>query len=274
MKPDLTVLNLGAGVQSTALILMAAHGEFDRLPDIAIFADTGWEPKAVYEHLDWLEREVAGRIPIYRVSAGNIRDDVLASIRDASKRIGQPPFFVRNSDGVDGILRRKCTTEYKVNPILLKIRELMGAKPRQRVRGMVEQWFGISVDEAHRMRMPRETWINNRYPLIEKRMDRYSCLLWLERHGYHRPPKSACIGCPYRSDASWREMRMHQPDEWQEAVSFDRAIRRGLPGVTSEAYLHRSLVPLEQVDLRSTEEMGQLTLFDGMDAECEGMCGV
>ncbi len=40
----LRVLSLGAGVQSTTLALMAAHGEIGPMPDCAIFADTGWEP--------------------------------------------------------------------------------------------------------------------------------------------------------------------------------------------------------------------------------------
>ena len=39
----LRILSLGAGVQSTTLALMAAHGEVEA-PDCAIFADTGWEP--------------------------------------------------------------------------------------------------------------------------------------------------------------------------------------------------------------------------------------
>lgn len=42
--PRLRVLSLGAGVQSTTLALMAAHGEIGPMPDCAIFADTGWEP--------------------------------------------------------------------------------------------------------------------------------------------------------------------------------------------------------------------------------------
>ena len=47
----LTIISLGAGVQSTTMALMAAHGEITPMPDCAIFADTGWEPKAVYDHL-------------------------------------------------------------------------------------------------------------------------------------------------------------------------------------------------------------------------------
>jgi len=47
------VLSLGGGVQSTTLLLMAITEQIEPL-DAAIFADTGWEPAAVYEHMDWL----------------------------------------------------------------------------------------------------------------------------------------------------------------------------------------------------------------------------
>jgi hypothetical protein len=41
------IISLGAGVQSTTMALMAAHGEINPLPDCAIFADTQWEPRKV-----------------------------------------------------------------------------------------------------------------------------------------------------------------------------------------------------------------------------------
>ncbi|ONH62359.1 hypothetical protein CcI49_02980 [Frankia sp. CcI49] len=73
----LRVLSLGAGVQSTTLALLAAEGVLPK-PDVAIFADTGWEPEAVYLHLARLEKVMASAgIPLLRVSHGNLRDDVL-----------------------------------------------------------------------------------------------------------------------------------------------------------------------------------------------------
>ena len=36
----LEVISLGAGVQSTTMALMAAHGEIEPMPDLAIFTDT------------------------------------------------------------------------------------------------------------------------------------------------------------------------------------------------------------------------------------------
>ncbi len=49
----LTVISLGAGVQSSVMALMAAKGEITPMPDYAIFADTQAEPDHIYE---WLEQ--------------------------------------------------------------------------------------------------------------------------------------------------------------------------------------------------------------------------
>ncbi|MCK9513952.1 MAG: hypothetical protein M0R28_22370 [Pigmentiphaga sp.] len=75
----LRALSLGAGVQSTTMALMAAHEEIGPMPDCAIFADTGWEPKAVYDHLAWLMSPNVLPFPVYTVSAGSIRDQLLAA---------------------------------------------------------------------------------------------------------------------------------------------------------------------------------------------------
>jgi hypothetical protein len=63
----------GAGVQISTLLLLAAQGRIPRF-DAAVFADTSWEPAAVYENLDRLSgiAEQAG-IEVVRVSAGDTR---------------------------------------------------------------------------------------------------------------------------------------------------------------------------------------------------------
>lgn len=269
-EPELRVISLGAGVQSTTLLLMGLRGEFGEPPDCAVFADTGWEPAAVYRHLDWLEREVAP-FPVYRVGKGNIREMYYVAQR-SGKRYVTVPSFVKNPDGSAGMGRRQCTKEFKIEPIQKQVRALMAERGLTRRAGAVEQWIGISLDEVVRMKDSRVRYIQHRWPLIELRMTRHDCLLWLERNGYPRAPKSSCVGCPYHTDRQWREIR-ENPQEWQQAVEFDRMIRNGgSRGVLiGENYLHRSLVPLDQVDLSTAEERGQLNLWNG---ECEGMCGV
>jgi hypothetical protein len=136
---------------------------------------------------------------------------------------------------------------------------------------VVEQWLGISFDEVVRMKPSCEAWQVNRWPLVEQRMTRHDCLRWLGRHAYPRPPKSACIGCPFHSDAVWRRMRDEDPGAWRDAVAVDRAIRTGLRGIRGEVYLHRSAVPLDETDLSTAADRGQLDLWPN---ECEGLCGV
>ena len=293
MSEPLRVLSLGAGVQSTTVLLRSLAGELPRL-DAAIFADTGWEPAGVYDHLLRLEAEAArAGLPVLRVSAGNIRNDAL----DPGHRFASMPLHVANQTGSAGMLRRQCTKEYKIGPIhkaLVRLRREAG-NPR------VEQWFGISCDEPQRMRSPSVLYLTNAYPLCGLRvrlqalsgggrrqrleavedwqpMSRTGCLAWLAAHGWSAP-RSACIGCPLHSDSEWRRMRAEDPAAWENAVAFDAAIRSGHPAgdargrpLRGQAFLHRARVPLAQVEF--AEDTGQGSLLDGWAGECEGMCGV
>lgn len=273
MEP-LRVVSLGAGVQSTAMLLMGLRGAFGPPPDIAIFADTGWEPPEVYTHLDWLERILAP-FPIVRIVAGNLRQDLLDAVNGRARRVSNPPFFTRSARGKDGMLRRACTRDYKVAPLDRETLALLKAHRRP----IAEKWIGISIDEAHRMKPSRRPRFVHRHPLVEHSIARDpgnrfaldDCISWLARHGYPIPPKSACVGCPYHSDAYWRHLKRASPQAWNDAITVDRAIRRSLPGVRGAAFLHRSRIPLEQVDLSTLTERGQQSLFGN---ECEGVCAL
>jgi hypothetical protein len=264
------VISLGAGVQSTTVALMAAHGELTPMPDCAIFADTGWEPKAVYEHLERLIPALP--FPVHVVNAGNIREHILAKSSPRAGGFAAVPWFVINPNGTDGMGRRQCTAHYKLEPMRKKERELLGLGPRSRVPpGAIEKWLGISVDEIIRVVPSKVKFETNRWPLIEKRFSRRHCLAWLADHGWSAP-KSACIGCPFHGDATWRDMKDNRKDEWADAVEVDNAIRTNTwRGFKGEQFMHAQRVPLDQVDLSTPEDHGQLNLFNN---ECEGMCGV
>lgn len=263
----LRIVSCGAGVQSTTMLLMAAHGEIGPMPDCAIFSDTKWEPQKVYKHLEWLMSPNVLPFPIYIVSAGDLRQDIMSRSNTTGGRFAAVPWFMKMPNGDDAMGRRQCTKEYKLTPIRRKVRELLGDKTP---KGGAEIWVGISTDEAIRMKPSRVGYMVNRWPLIEKKMNRNDCLRWLERNGYPEAPKSSCIGCPFHSNHQWRELRDNAPIEWQDAVEVDAAIRKQ-PGFRGEQFMHRSLVPLGEVDLSTAEDRGQLNLFLN---ECEGMCGV
>lgn len=235
---------------------LSAEGVLPRI-DYAIFADTGWEPAAVYSHLDRIEREIAepAGIPVLRVSSGNIRNDALSP----DHRFASMPLYILNKDGRPGMTRRQCTGEYKIKPIKKQVRELLGYPYPQRIpKGMfVEQWVGISTDEFHRAKDADVAYMHNRHPLIvDMDWSRGDCLRYLKSRGLDRTPKSSCLGCPFHGNAQWRHIRDTSPKEWQDVVEFDAAIRQGNARANAtgnpllgQAFLHRSRVPLAQAPI-------------------------
>jgi PAS domain-containing protein len=272
MNNTMHIISLGAGVQSTTMLLMAGHGEIEPKPKYAIFADTGWEPKAVYAHLEWLKTKALEMgIEIITVQKGNIREDIMNGAINKSRTANMPFYVIYN--GEKGIVPRGCTGDYKIQAINKKAREILGYKPKQRIpAGALTKWMGISMDEIYRMKQGQYAWELLRYPLIEKEMTRLDCMNWLTKHGYPIPPKSSCIGCPFHNDRMWLEIKRNHSDEWQEAVEFEKTLHEyGLRGMKGKVYLHKSCRPLEEVDLQED----QMDLFDdGFMNECAGVCGV
>jgi len=248
------VLSLGAGVQSSTLLLMACKGEIEK-PDVAIFADTGWESSVTYNHLAWLKGESERHgIPVIIVQEHNIRDDSLNASEMNKGFIYLPAHNIR-LDGVCGINKRQCTNNYKITPIKHKVRELLGVHRGARLPAeAVEQWVGISIDEAQRMKLSRDRWIGLRYPLIERMMSRNDCILWLHNN-YNglKVPKSSCIGCPFHDNNAWRDLT---ETEFADACIVDDAIRSTRIKFTN--YLHKKRIPLREVDLRTPEDKGQI----------------
>ena len=268
------VLSLGAGTQSTVLALMAEQGwEGLEKPDIAIFADTKWEPPHVYEHLEWLEKQLS--CEVVHVSAGNIRENVLAGITPDGNKFLDMPVFLVNPDGSNSVAVRQCTNHYKIKPIHQYLRKKLNLEPGKRAPKdvQVEMWMGISTDESHRMKDSRDEWITNRFPLIEMGLSRAQLYQWFgERYPGRTLPRSACVGCPYHSNMEWKWLKENDPQSFQDAVFIDRAIRdvpqiRGT--LKGEGYLHRERKSLDSIDFDKAENYE-----DFMASECEGLCGV
>jgi hypothetical protein len=269
------IISLGAGVQSSTMALMAAAGEITPMPTCAIFADTQAEPKSVYTWLDWLEGQLP--FPVYRVTAGSLAEQEIRVIR--SKKSGRTyrknkiPAFVLKPDGHIGLLGRQCTLDFKIVPLQRKIKELVGIKRSVKdVRAIC--WIGISRDEAHRMKPSRVPYIENIWPLVDARITRSGCLDWMSKRGLPIPPRSACSFCPFHSDDEWRNLKENHSDDFAAAVDFERRIT--IAGESQEVlsgipFLHRSCIPLSEVDFQANPSHGQLSLFGN---ECEGMCGV
>lgn len=262
------VLSLGAGVQSSTLALMIAKGEIPMV-DAAIFADTFGEPKAVYEWLTWLEKQL--NYPLYKVSKGNLREDMINAINGKYKFLSVPLYTKNAETGKKGLLRRQCTADYKILPVNQKVRELLGLKKKEKrkVGTNVEMLMGISMDEIYRVKVNRLDYITNIYPLIDLKMSRKDCINWMKKNNYPTPPRSACTFCPFHNNEEWLNIKKNK-EEWNEVVELDRLIRKGTKKNTDEVFLHKDCLPIDQVNFENKKD-NQIDLFNN---ECEGMCGI
>lgn len=270
-------LSLGAGVQSSVMLMMSIKGEIER-PEHVIFADTGFEPKAVYRHATWCEKQcVKAGIPFHVVSDKfTMRQQFEAFERGALKRFNnRPPFFVINLDikGSRGQLVRQCTRDAKIRPIERKQLELMGYKTARGVpSGAAVVQIGISTDEARRASPSTKEWTERSYPLIDPlKFSRGDCQAWWDDHfPYVSLPSSSCVICPYKTDAMWRKMKTESPEDWAQAVEYDNRFRAAYEKQDRLVYVHKDFVPLADANLNEDQT--------GIDFDeqmyCSGGCGL
>ena len=212
-------------------------------------------------------------IPILRASIVNLSQELLALTKKTSC-FSQPPFFTEKS-GQRGILRRKCTNNFKIRVIGRTIRHMLSETGRMRKNWQVSCAIGFTQDEARRKGHPPARWETLVYPLRERGMTTADCRRWLLNHGYTVPVRSACTFCPYRYS---------RPDGWAElsdadrsqAIAIDTHIRHNLPYTTADAaYVHPGLQPLEravaQQAAQAELDAKQLMLWDSNGCE-SGYC--
>jgi hypothetical protein len=220
-------------------------------------------------------------ITLHRVSSGNIRDDALSP----HHRYVPMPVYLQSEPSPTnktghGIGRRQCTNEYKLVPIKRKVRELLGAPVTiddygRRKVGRVPNgrwlynWVGISADEVGRIKPSDVKYMRRVDPLVDLMptpWTRKACETYLSERWPYPVPRSACIGCPFHSDAEWVAMRDNAPDEFADAVAFDHAIRNGIHNEKQtwrgQLYIHPDRVPLDKVNFRPRPNNDHPSLFD------------
>ena len=283
------VLNLGAGIQSTFLYLAWETLGLPSL-DAAIFADTQEEPEDVYAHLEWLKS--LNRAPILTGTAGKLGEH----LKDGRASWGQPKLLDNHhhrfaaipaftTDGtVKGRTKRQCSKEYKIEVIGKVVRrQLLGLEPgRTAPRGVhVNQYIGISLDEAGRaarlQRVPCPKYLSRHFPLVERFITRAHAVTWLAPRVPHTVPRSACVFCPFHSDAEWLRIKSN-PQDWARAVEIDEALRTpgsvAMRAMKQSLYVHRSCQPLIQIDFKPAANAHEAQSNFNFAPECLGVCGV
>ena len=260
--PELRILSLGWGVQSWTLAAMMALDEMPRA-DLLIHADTTHEHSGTYDFVrrwtPWL-----GEHGLDVVTVTGSRTE--AVVEEWSNSVRIPAFTTARASGKRGQIRRQCTHDWKIMPIRAIVRAELERRGIRRRPGVVESITGISYDEFQRMRDSDVAYIVNSYPLVDRRITRADCTLWLEAHGLEVPPKSACTFCPYHTVQSWKALKRVGGPDWQEAVFVDLNIRdrRG----EHQLFVHPYRKPLpEAIVIPEDEGMRQLAFDDVADEQ-------
>ena len=242
-------LSFGAGVQTTALLVLIAEGKWPR-PDAIVFADTGNEHDETYAYMS----EVSG--PFARDNGL----DILALGPDwrTGHYAADLESYCIEHRMLPGTWVRWCTDRYKVRPILRYLKRVMGATSAD----PVESWIGISTDEKARARPSTADFQIKRYPLIERGYSREDCAGIISASGLPPAPKSGCWFCPFQKQSRWHQLKRERPDQFQRAL-FMEGNARGRDGSSKYLPMFGSL---ERVALQD-----ELPGFDAA-IEAEGGC--
>ena len=230
----LNYLSYGGGVNSTAMLLLL-HDESQQFESIYIDHGCDWPETREYV------RRFAEKYPITILTPQVQGYNNLYEYADHYKMIPS---------------RRKrwCSDKFKVSVI------------NQYVKKPCFSLIGFSIDESHRAKIQYEDGIENRFPLIEREIDRNECIEIIKKHGLPMPIKSGCWFYPYQRIEQWKKLRRQHPDLYCRAKHLeDQEIEARRKIGKGPLYLQKK--PLDKV-VKESEEV----LFEEMKPPCH--CGL
>jgi hypothetical protein len=272
---SLTTISYGGGVQSTAMLVLAAQGKLGYTVDAALFANVGDDS----EHPDTLNyvRKIATP---WAAERGIAVHELRKVKRDGSPARGlwshimdhddadklREPIPVRGMNG--GPLSRSCTSDWKIK-VVGKWLKAHGANKYAPATVCI----GISTDEIQRVNnkraMPYEIPV---YPLIDLELDRSACQRVIADAGLTVPPKSSCYFCPFHRPQMWMEMRRDEPELFWKSVELEKTL------IDRRTYLGKDPVFLTRFNRPLADAIGEaqdmLPGFSGPEIETcdEGYC--
>jgi len=204
----------GGGVQSAAVAALICKGDIAP-PDLAVIVDTEREMSTTWKYMDEVIVPALSKVG---VTLHRVPKSLYATVDLMGGKEGNDiliPAFTTQS-GEPGKLPTFCSNEWK---------------SRVARRWAVDQgvkegtfWMGFSIDELRRVKVVSGKW-QNRFPLIEKRLNRNDCIALVERMGWPTPPRSSCWMCPNHNHDEWQWIKENAPEDFKKAADFEQQIR-------------------------------------------------
>ncbi len=227
-------LSYGGGVNSTAMLLLL-HDE--GLEFESIYVDHGCDWPETKEYVQMIAKK-------YSITVLTPQVEGYANLYE----------YADHYKIIPSRRQRWCTHKFKVAVINAYL-----DKP-------CFSLIGFSTDEVHRAKLSYEDGIENRFPLLEREIDRQQCEEIIREHGLSVPIKSGCWFCPFQTIGQWKKLRRIHPDLYCKAKGLeDQEIERRLKAGKKPIYLNKR--PLDMVVKESQDVM-----FEDMKPPCH--CGL
>lgn len=270
------ILSFGAGMLSTALLLMSCEKAIKELPglypevpiyDASIFCNLGLEPPWVLEQVEFARRacQKAG-IPFFILNTP-LYQDFMKNF--GNRRTISIPWWTLTEDGHKAKMPRNCTIDYKINAISKFVRwNLLHYRKGQRIRPedvkAHELHMGFGAEEQHRCKENPNRMFVNKFPLVEIGMTRADTYRYtLEEWGLDTKA-SACAFCPFHRNYFYRYIQRNDPATYDAILGIDNLLQEKTPMPPMKSKLFMS---------RSRKRIRDLTPEDCRDAECFDYCG-
>lgn len=244
-------MSYGGGVQSTALLVLAAQGVIDF--DLFLMADVGADsehPDTIryvaevakpYAAAHGIELRELQRVPVKGKFAGQVETLWGRLMHPESRSL---PIPVRMSNGAPGT--RSCTADFKIRVIAKELKRLGATKEEPAIVAL-----GISVDEIERAKPgidPQSPIQQRVYPLLDLGLHRSDCVKIILEAGLPQPGKSACFFCPFHRPHVWGDMARDEPDLFEKACDLEDTLNRRRADLGKDSvYLTRFGRPLRRV---------------------------
>jgi len=215
--------SFGAGVQSTAVLVLQALGRLPEPYDVFLFANVGddsEDPRSLdyYHkyHIPFAKEHGIELIELHRI----LGDGSVETIWGRTTKPGSTsiPIPVRMSNGAP--TTRACTADFKIRVVRRWQRKNGSCREDPAYTGL-----GISIDEMDRAR--DDSGFDDQileYPLLKLGMSRSDCFDVVKEVGLPEPPKSACFFCPFHSLENWRRLKIERRDLFDKSVMLEEII--------------------------------------------------
>lgn len=263
------ILSCGAGMQSSALALMACEnakepGKHPLVPvyDLIVFCDLGKEPPWVLKQVEFLQRACEDAKIRFEILKAPLYQDYINNF--GKRRVVSIPFWTIDENGKKGKMMRNCTMDYKIGLIQQFVRwEILGYRKGQRVKPedikAHEMHIGFSVEEKHRCKENPHRMFVNRFPLVEMGLERKDNYSYIRDVWGLETKASACTFCPFHRNYFFQHLKENHSDQYAELLEFDEMLERKQSHTKIRSKLYIS---------RSRKRISQLTPEECQDAEC------